>query len=76
MQRMLNPTSEDGDAGLPGESPDSDDLPWSRRSERLLTIEDVTDVLSSHYQGTVYDPLSAHGIAVELAQTVVELLTG
>ena len=65
MQRTLNPTSEDWDAGLPGASPDSDDLPWSRRPERLLTIEDVKDVLSSHYQGTVYDPYSARGTAAE-----------
>ena len=65
MQRMLNPTSEDWDAGLPGASPDSDDLPWSRRPERLLTIEDVKDVLSSHYQGTVFDPYAAHGTEAE-----------
>ena len=65
MQRILNPTSEDWDAGLPGASPDSDDLPWSRRPKRLLTIEDVKDVLSSHYQGTVFDPYSTCGTAAE-----------
>lgn len=65
MQRTLNPASEDWDAGLPGASPDSDDLPWSRRPERLLTVEDVKDVLSSHYQGTVFDPYSTHGTAAE-----------
>ena len=65
MQRTLNPASEDWDAGLPGASPDSDDLPWSRRPERLLTVEDVKDVLSSHYQDTVFDPYSTHGTAAE-----------
>jgi len=65
MQRTLNPTSESWDAGLPGASPDSDDLPWSRRPEHLLTIEDVKDVLSSHYQGTVFDPYSARGTEAE-----------
>ena len=65
MQRTLNPTSEDWDAGLLGASPDSDDLPWSRRPERLLTVEDVKDVLSSHYQGTIFDPYSAHGTEAE-----------
>lgn len=65
MQRTLNPAAEDWDAGLPGASPDSDDLPWSRRPERLLTVEDVKDVLSSHYQGTVFDPYSSHGAAAE-----------
>ena len=61
MQRTLNPTSEDWDGPGPGNRPDSDDLAWSRRPERKLTIEDVKDVLSSHYQGTPFDPYSAHG---------------
>lgn len=33
------------------------DLPFVMRSDRKLTLEDVEQVLSSHYQGTVYDPL-------------------
>ncbi|ATG50103.1 dipeptidase [Brachybacterium vulturis] len=65
MQRTLNPHSEDWDSGRPGASPDSDDLPWSRPPERRLTIEDVKDVLSSHYQGTVFDPYSPHGTEAE-----------
>ena len=65
MQRTLNPTSEDWDSGLPGASPHSDTLPWSRRPERLLTLEDVKDVLSSHYQGTVFDPYSPRGTEAE-----------
>src|SRR5699024_463087 len=65
MQRTLNPTGEDWDGGHPGASPDSDTLPWSRRPERLLTIEDVKDVLSSHYQGPAYDPHSAGGPEAE-----------
>ncbi|MCG7310804.1 C69 family dipeptidase [Brachybacterium sp. ACRRE] len=65
MQRTLNPTSEDWDAPDAPHRPDSDDLPWSRRPERKLTIEDVTDVLSSHYQGTVFDPYSPRGTDAE-----------
>ena len=65
MQRTLSPHAEDWDAGRAGASPDSDDLPWSRRPERLLTVEDVKDVLSSHYQGTVYDPYSPRGTEAE-----------
>ncbi|MGP5412067.1 C69 family dipeptidase [Brachybacterium paraconglomeratum] len=65
MQRTLSPRAEDWDAGRAGASPDSDDLPWSRRPERLLTVEDVKDVLSSHYQGTVYDPYSPRGTEAE-----------
>lgn len=65
MQRTLSPHAEDWDAGRPGASPDADDFPWSRRPERLLTIEDVKDVLSSHYQGTVFDPYSPRGTDAE-----------
>ncbi|MDN5686025.1 MAG: C69 family dipeptidase [Brachybacterium sp.] len=65
MQRILSPTSEDWDGPAPEHRPDSDDLPWSRRPERMLTIEDVKDVLSSHYQGTPYDPYSPRGTDAE-----------
>jgi dipeptidase len=65
MQRTLNPTSEDWDAPDAPHRPDSDDIPWSRRPERKLTIEDVKDVLSSHYQGTVFDPYSPRGTEAE-----------
>ncbi|PWH07395.1 dipeptidase [Brachybacterium endophyticum] len=65
MQRMLNPTSEDWDGPGRHSNPDSDDLPWSRRPERRLTVEDVKDVLSSHYQGTVFDPYSPRGTDAE-----------
>lgn len=36
-------------------TPLSDDLPWSLVPERKITVEDVKYILSSHYQGTVYD---------------------
>ena len=56
MQRFLNPYDEvwDGPEALHG--PMSDDIPWARQPERKITIEDVKYVLSSHYQGTPYDP--------------------
>lgn len=37
-------------------SPESDDIPWSLVSEKKITIEDVKYLLSSHYQGTDFDP--------------------
>ena len=40
--------------------PESDDIPWCRRPEHKITVEDVKYVLSSHYQGTDYDPYSRH----------------
>ncbi|MEE3393109.1 MAG: C69 family dipeptidase [Lachnospiraceae bacterium] len=36
--------------------PDSDDLPWSLKPEKKITVEDVKYVLSTHFQGTPYDP--------------------
>jgi dipeptidase len=61
MQRTLSPSSEDFRGSSPRLRPDSDDIPWSRRPERRLSVEDVKDVLSSHYQGTPFDPYGTHG---------------
>ena len=62
MQRCLNPSDGwDGPAAVFG--PESDDIPWSRVPERKLTIEDVKDVLSAHYQGTPFDPYGTMGNA-------------
>ena len=40
--------------------PESDDLPWALVPERKLAAEDVKAILSSHYQGTDYDPYKSH----------------
>ena len=37
-------------------TPLDDDIPWSLIPEKKVTIEDVKYILSSHYQGTEYDP--------------------
>lgn len=60
MHRLLQP-SKDWDSPAAEFGPESDNLPWCAKPERLLTIEDVKDVLSYHYQGTVYDPYSEFG---------------
>ena len=39
-------------------TPEADDIPWSLVPEKKITIEDVKYVLSSHFQGTPYDPYS------------------
>ncbi len=36
--------------------PEDDDIPWSFKPDRKLTIDDVKYIQSSHYQGTEYDP--------------------
>lgn len=56
MQRFLNPYDEMWDGPEADHRPDSDDIPWARQPERKVTIEDVKYVLSSHYQGTPFDP--------------------
>ena len=55
MQRHLNPRSNCWDGPQADYTPESDDIPWCRTPERLLTIEDVKYVLSLHYQGTPFD---------------------
>lgn len=37
-------------------TPESDDIPWSFVPESPLSVEEVKYLLSSHYQGTPYDP--------------------
>lgn len=42
-------------------TPESDDIPWAVNPERKLTVADVKDLLSRHYQGTPYDPYGRGG---------------
>ena len=55
MLKYFNPTTYDW-INNPPYSPISDNLPFSTKPERKVTIEDIKYVLSSHYQGTEYDP--------------------
>lgn len=61
MLRCLNPRTKKWDGPDADYTPFSDDLPWSMVPEQKLTVEDVKYVLSSHYQGTPYDPYSTYG---------------
>ena len=60
MGRYLCP-SEAWDGEDADYTPYSDDIPWSVIPERLVTPEDVKYLLSSHYQGTPYDPYMSYG---------------
>ncbi len=56
MGRYLAPYSykwdgEDADFG-----PESDNIPWAIRPDRKITVEDIKYMLSSHFEGTDYDP--------------------
>ncbi|MHC3377032.1 C69 family dipeptidase [Ligilactobacillus equi] len=48
-QKMFNPEIS--------QDPMSEELPFIRKASRLLDLKDATDFLSSHYQGTEYDPV-------------------
>lgn len=56
MERTLNPNSAVWDGPDADFTPVSDDIPWCMIPEKKITMEDVKYVLSSHYQGTLYDP--------------------
>lgn len=61
MERYFNPRSNKWDGINADYTPESDDIPWCRKPERKITIEDTKYVLSSHYQGTMYDPYKKYG---------------
>ena len=61
MLRTLNPRTKVWDGPNAEYTPFSDDLPWCMVPEKKITVEDVKYVLSSHYQGTPYDPYGAYG---------------
>ncbi len=42
-------------------TPESDDLPWCLVPEKKITPEMIKYLLSSHYQGTEYDPYGTYG---------------
>lgn len=47
IQKLFNPSE--------AHEPDDPELPFAKKPERLLTIEDFKYALSSHYQNTKYD---------------------
>ena len=58
MLKYFNPTFCDWESDY---RPEDDDLPFSMVPERKITIEDVKYILSSHFQGTPYDPYLSYG---------------
>ena len=63
MERYFNPQTSVWDGPAAGYRPDSDTIPWCRVPEKKITVEDVKYVLSSHFQGTPYDPYASYGDA-------------
>lgn len=58
MARYFNPRSYSWDGDDATFTPRSDEIPWSFKPERKITIEEVKYILSSYYQGTKYSPYS------------------
>ncbi len=56
MGRYLTPRSHRWEGPDAEFTPESDDIPWSFVPDRRVTVEDVKYLLSTHYQGTPYDP--------------------
>ena len=56
MGRYLCPFSHRWEGPDAEYGPESDDIPWALVPDRKITVEDVKYLLSSHYQGTDYDP--------------------
>ncbi len=59
--RYFNPHTVQWDGPEADFTPMSDDIPWCMIPERKVTVEDVKYILSSHYQGTPYDPYASYG---------------
>lgn len=56
LLRYLNPSLlKEG-----GYNPESDDIPWSFKPEKKVTVDDLKYLQASHYQGTEYDPYSKY----------------
>ncbi len=62
LQRYLNPKTSKWEGEHADYKPDSDDIPWCRKPEKKITIEDVKYTMSHHFQGTEYDPYSSRSL--------------
>ncbi len=61
IERYFNKDSFVWDGEDADFKPESDDIPWCMVPDKKITSEDVKYVLSSHYQGTEYDPYAPYG---------------
>ena len=50
-QRVLNPSTE--------QNPESSELPFLRKPEKRIAVEDIQYILASHYNETKFDPLGS-----------------
>ena len=60
MGRYLAPFSIKWEGEGARYTPESDDIPWAIVPDRKIAVEDVKYILSSHYQGTSFNPYTSH----------------
>ena len=60
MARYLMPHRYRWDGENADYTPESENIPWSIVPERKVAAEDVKYMLSSHFQGTPYNPYAKH----------------
>ena len=60
MGRFLTPYSHRWEGEGAEFTPESDNIPWSLVPDRKIAVEDVKYMLSTHYQGTEYNPYTSH----------------
>ncbi|MCR5322974.1 MAG: C69 family dipeptidase [Lachnospiraceae bacterium] len=60
MGRYLTPYSHKWDGPDAEFTPESENIPWCFVPDRKIAVEDVKFMLSSHYQGTDFDPYKNH----------------
>ncbi len=58
MGRFLTPRSHRWEGENAEFTPESDFIPWALKPDRKIAVEDVKYMLSTHYQGTAYNPYS------------------
>jgi dipeptidase len=60
MGRYLTPYSHTWDGPNAEFHPESDNIPWALVPDRKVAAEDISYLLSGHYQGTPYNPYTSH----------------
>ncbi|MGF3113097.1 C69 family dipeptidase [Facklamia sp. P9177] len=61
MGRFFNPTTYKWEGSEADYTPQSFDIPWSFVPEHKITVQEIKEILSNHYQGTPYDPYVTKG---------------
>ena len=61
MHKYLSPKKYKWEGPDANYTPESDDIPWCLQPDHKITIEDIKYLISSYYQGTIFNPYGKHG---------------